>query len=67
VAGGENFRDSRASRIKLRYYHKHRGFVAEYGRPGCVGCGRCITACPVDIHISDVIAKLRGIQNAPSR
>jgi sulfhydrogenase subunit beta (sulfur reductase) len=67
VAGGENFRKSRASRIKFRYYHKHRGFVAEYGRPSCVGCGRCITACPVDINISDVITKLRGIQNAPSR
>lgn len=60
VAGGENFRESRASRIKFRFYHKQRGFVAEYGRPSCVGCGRCITACPTFIHIAEVISRLRG-------
>lgn len=67
VAGGENFRKDRASRIKFRYYHKHRGFVAEYGRPSCVGCGRCIAACPVNIDISEVINKLRGAQDVPGR
>jgi sulfhydrogenase subunit beta (sulfur reductase) len=51
VAGGENFRHSRASRVKFRFYHKQRGFVAEYGRPSCVGCGRCIVACPAGIDI----------------
>ncbi len=67
VAGGENFRKTRASRIKFRYYHKQRGFVAEYGRPSCVGCGRCISACPVHIDITEVINQLRGVLNAPSR
>ena len=33
VAGGENFRQSRASRVKFRFYHKQRGFVAEYWPP----------------------------------
>jgi len=60
VAGGENFRKNRASRIMFRFYHKQRGFVAEYGRPSCVGCGRCIGACPAGIDIVSVIKKIRG-------
>jgi sulfhydrogenase subunit beta (sulfur reductase) len=60
VAGGENFRKSRASRIMFRFYHKQRGFVAEYGRPSCVGCGRCIGACPAGIDIVSVIRMIRG-------
>lgn len=64
VAGGENFRASRASRIKFRFYHKQRGFVAEYGRPSCVGCGRCRDACPAGIDIIDVITRLREVQHA---
>ena len=64
VAGGENFREHRSSRIKFRYYHKQRGFVAEYGRPSCVGCGRCIAGCPAKIDIVSVIEKLRGEKNA---
>jgi len=68
VAGGEDFRHGRAARVKFRYYHKQRGFVAEYGRPSCVGCGRCISACPVKIDISDVINRLRGMEeNAPAK
>jgi sulfhydrogenase subunit beta (sulfur reductase) len=60
VAGGENFRESRSDRIKFRFYHKQRGFVAEYGRPSCVGCGRCIVACPAGIDIAQVLNRLRG-------
>ena len=67
VAGGENFREHRSSRIKFRYYHKQRGFVAEYGRPSCVGCGRCIAGCPAKIDIVSVIEKLRGEKDGSGR
>ncbi len=66
VAGGENFRKQRSSRIKFRFYHKQRGFVAEYGRPSCVGCGRCIVCCPVGIDIVKVIENIRGAEDEPA-
>jgi sulfhydrogenase subunit beta (sulfur reductase) len=64
VAGGENFREHQADRIKFRFYHKQRGFVAEYGHPSCVGCGRCTIACPVSINNVDVLNRLRGVNHA---
>jgi ferredoxin len=64
IAGGENFRKSRSSRVKFRFYHKQRGFVAEYGRPSCVGCGRCRVACPAGIDIVTVIRTIRGQTDA---
>jgi sulfhydrogenase subunit beta (sulfur reductase) len=67
VASGENFRKTRDSRVKFRFYHKQRGFVAEYGRPSCVGCGRCIAACPAGIDIVKVIDTLREVQHARTK
>lgn len=60
VAGGHNFRAHRSSRVKNRYFHKQRGFVSLYGRPSCVGCGRCKAECPAGIDIVEVITKLRS-------
>lgn len=60
VAGGHNFRDKRSTRIKLRYFHKQKAFVEQYGRPACVGCGRCIDACPAGIDLVEILNRLRG-------
>lgn len=60
VAGGHNFRPTSASRLKYRYYHKHRGFVEAFEEALCVGCGRCGAACLADITPPAVIASVRG-------
>ncbi len=60
VTGGHNFRAERASRLKYRYYHKHRGFVEAYEESLCVGCGRCGEACLAGITVPEVIASVRG-------
>ncbi len=64
VAGGHNFRAERASRLKYRYYHKHRGFVEAYEESLCVGCGRCGEACLAGITVPEVIASVRGEEAA---
>ncbi|MCK6447364.1 MAG: 4Fe-4S dicluster domain-containing protein [Planctomycetes bacterium] len=60
VAGNHNFRPTRESRLKYRYYHQHRGFVEAYDEPNCVGCNRCGHACLVGINPPDVIADLQA-------
>jgi len=60
VAGGHNFREARAERLKLYYTHKLKAFITEYGKPSCVGCGRCIDTCPVNINVAEVIRALKG-------
>lgn len=53
-AGGHNFRGDRADRLKLWYTHKLKSFGEKYGRPGCIGCGRCVDTCPVEINVVTV-------------
>lgn len=60
VAGGHNFRPQAATRLKYRYYHKHRGFVEAYEEPLCVGCGRCGEACLAGITVPAVLASVRA-------
>ena len=62
VAGGENFREERADRLKLWYTHKLQAYISKYGRPSCVGFGRCLVTCPVDINIRTVSQTLLGIE-----
>lgn len=60
VAGGQNFRRTRAERLRFRFEHKRLGFGPLRGIVSCVGCGRCARACPVDIDIAAVLTSLAG-------
>ncbi len=49
VAGGHDFRPSRAARQRHRFFRKGKYQTDAYGLLGCVGCGRCGRACLVEI------------------
>ncbi|MBM4329973.1 MAG: Ni/Fe hydrogenase subunit beta [Deltaproteobacteria bacterium] len=49
VAGGENFREDRSERVRHRIFRKGKYIYEKYGEHGCVGCGRCASACLPDI------------------
>ena len=58
-ASGHNPRPTRSERLRNRIYHKFRQNIGKYGIAGCVGCGRCITLCPVN---EDLIENLITIK-----
>jgi sulfhydrogenase subunit beta (sulfur reductase) len=60
VAGGENFREHQASRLRHRFMRKGRYLMEKYGELGCTGCGRCARSCLVDISPVDVFNELHG-------
>ena len=60
-ASGYDPRQTKASRIRNRFYHKFSYFPDEFGSFGCTGCGRCVRYCPVNIDIREILsAVLKG-------
>ena len=49
VATGENFRHDKTSRFRHRIFRKGKYVIERYGKVGCVGCGRCASACLAEI------------------
>lgn len=49
VATGENFRETRASRYRHRFYRKGLYLFRLLDDMACVGCGRCASGCLPDI------------------
>jgi sulfhydrogenase subunit beta (sulfur reductase) len=60
VAGGEVFRDSRADRLRHRFFRKGKWILERYGKLGCVGCGRCDRNCLVKINSVETYTQIAG-------
>ncbi len=49
---GHNPRDTKIHRVRQRFMHKLKYYVDKYENGiQCVGCGRCVRLCPVNIDI----------------
>lgn len=56
---GGNVRSSAKSRYRQWMTHKLASWFDQFGTSGCVGCGRCITWCPVGIDITEEVGAIR--------
>jgi ferredoxin len=59
---GGSIRPSAASRYRQWLTHKLATWIDQFGTSGCVGCGRCITWCPVGIDITEEVRAIRGAE-----
>jgi ferredoxin len=59
---GFNVRADIRSRYRQWLTHKLATWHEQFGRSGCVGCGRCIAWCPVGIDLTEEVAALAGGQ-----
>ena len=63
MAHGNN-RNSQKERFRQRFMHKLVYFPENNdGVFGCVGCGRCVSRCPISMNIVKVMKKLGGKGN----
>ena len=59
-ASDHNPRPTFGSRVQRRFYHKASyQYIARDGRHGCVGCGRCVSACLTKLDVPSVMKRIR--------
>lgn len=64
MAGGHNFRTTKAGKMRYKVLHKIHDYKAQFGDEHmCVGCGRCTDRCPEHISITATINKVNNAVN----
>jgi len=56
---GGSVRNTGKARYRQWMTHKLAAWIDQFGVSGCVGCGRCITWCPVGIDITEEVRLIR--------
>ncbi len=62
-ASGHNPRALSKERVRQRIMHKFSYYPERYGEMLCTGCGRCISACPVNFDVRDVLRELQECES----
>ncbi len=61
-ASGHNPRPEKVQRVRQRFMHKLKYYVDKYNNGvACVGCGRCVKSCPVNIDIREVFSLMNDL------
>ena len=64
---GLNFRPQIRDRYRQWLVHKLASWVDQFETSGCVGCGRCITWCPVGIDLTEEVAAIAATGGAQGK
>jgi ferredoxin len=63
---GGSVRNSTRSRYRQWMTHKLATWWDQFDTSGCVGCGRCITWCPVGIDLTEEARAIRASERSPT-
>lgn len=59
-ASGHNPRPFQQHRFRQRVMHKFKYYIDRFDKRACVGCGRCIRSCPVNMNIVGILSDIVG-------
>jgi sulfhydrogenase subunit beta (sulfur reductase) len=61
---GHNPRETQGARLRQRILHKFLYCPENFDEVFCVGCGRCVTACPSGVDLRSILESLAAAATA---